>query len=289
MSSGSASYSVSATNYGRNVNDSYFVLSAPGVQQGNQEITGNLKVDGTTNLVGQVTCGAGLTAAGQVGAASLAVSGTSALTGAVSAGPITCTGAVAAASVSSTGAVTAASVAATGAMTAASVAASGALTAASAAVTGPVTIGQMAAGSVITGTFTGVLAAGASTNLLQVAQPCYVEIFCNANPETGQGDPRYIYQCLLISASNTGGNLFLGASGAGLPASAFGCVINAVNGAAGTATAYGTPVAINLGSVGGGGATQSWAGSYRVMALPNVLATYSGAITARTISTVVST
>ena len=64
MSSGSASYSVSATNYGAQPRDSYFNLSAPGVINSNLEITGNLKVDGTTELVGAVTCDAAVNVAG---------------------------------------------------------------------------------------------------------------------------------------------------------------------------------------------------------------------------------
>lgn len=136
MSSGSASYSVSATNYGRNANDSYFVLSTPGVQQGNQEITGNLQVDGTTTLTGAVSCGSTLSAVGQLSGASLAV------TGAVTCGAVTATGALSAASVTTPGAVTAsgavsgASLATAGAATAASLAVTGAVTGASASVTG---------------------------------------------------------------------------------------------------------------------------------------------------------
>ena len=146
MSSGSASYSVSATNYGRNVNDSYFVLSAPGVQQGNQEITGNLKVDGTTNLVGQVTCGAGLTAVGQVGAASLAV------TGAVSCGAVTATGALSAASITTPGAVTA-----SGAVSGASLATAGAASAASLAVSGAASFGSVSGPLVAAGGYNSVV------------------------------------------------------------------------------------------------------------------------------------
>jgi cytoskeletal protein CcmA (bactofilin family) len=75
MASGSASYAVSATNYGRNAADSYFVLSAPDVINGSLEVTGNLRVDGTSRLVGAVTCDGAVTAAGAVTAGSVATAG----------------------------------------------------------------------------------------------------------------------------------------------------------------------------------------------------------------------
>jgi len=198
--------------------------------------------------------------------------------GAVSGATVTASGAVSGATVTASGAVSGASVTASGTVQGATVISTGTVQAVTADISGVAVIGGLEAGSVVTGSFTGVLGVGGSVTLLQVAQPCYVEVFCNANPSTGQGDPRYAYIGLLITASATGGNLFLGATNSGLPVSPSGCVINAVNGSAGTPTAYGTPVDINLGSLGGGGASQSWAGSYRVMALPNVKATYVGAI-----------
>jgi len=206
-------------------------------------------------------------------------------TGAISGASLSTVGAVSGATVTASGAVTGSSVTATGAVQGGTLVATSSVTAVNANITGIAFIGGLEAGSVVTGIFTGVLGVGGAVNLFQVAQPCYLEIFCNANPS--QGDARYIYQCLLVTASSTGGNLQLTATGAGLPVSTFGCVINAVNGAGGTPTAYGTPVAVNLGSVGGGGASQSWAGSYRVMALPNVITGYSGAIPSHTINYVV--
>jgi len=75
MASGSASYAVSATNYGRNSADSYFVLSAPDVINGSLEVTGNLRVDGTSRLVGAVTADGAITAAGAVTAGSVSTAG----------------------------------------------------------------------------------------------------------------------------------------------------------------------------------------------------------------------
>ena len=66
MASGSASYSVSATNYGRKAADSYFILSAPDEINGPLHIKGNLTVDGTSELTGAVTCGSTLATAGSV-------------------------------------------------------------------------------------------------------------------------------------------------------------------------------------------------------------------------------
>ena len=97
MSSGPASYSVSATNYGRNPADAYYALTGADVHIGPLTVTGNFTVEGTTNLEGAVTMGAALNVAGAITAPSAAISG-----------------AVSAASVAATGAVTAASVAATG-------------------------------------------------------------------------------------------------------------------------------------------------------------------------------
>jgi hypothetical protein len=91
MASGAASYSVSATNYGRLANDSYFVLSAPGVVNGNQTITGDLVVQGRSDLVGNVTCGASLDVAGQANVANLGVSGAAEVSGSLTAGATTVT------------------------------------------------------------------------------------------------------------------------------------------------------------------------------------------------------
>jgi hypothetical protein len=56
-SSGSASYATTATNYGKNANDSYYVLGAPGQIAGNLNVGGNLTVQGSTTLVGPTTAG----------------------------------------------------------------------------------------------------------------------------------------------------------------------------------------------------------------------------------------
>ena len=127
MASGLASYSVSATNYGRNSVDSYYQLSAPGVVNGNLDVTGNLTVAGTTDLTGPVTCANGV-----------------AVTGTMSASVVASAGAVTGASAAITGAVTAASVAATGAVTAASMTATGAIAGASAAIVGAASAASLA-------------------------------------------------------------------------------------------------------------------------------------------------
>ena len=98
MASGSASYAVSATNYGRNSADSYFILSAPDVVNGSLEITGNLKVDGTTQLVGAVTADSTITAAGAVTAGSVTTAGN------VNCAAVTATGAVNSATLAVSGA-----------------------------------------------------------------------------------------------------------------------------------------------------------------------------------------
>jgi len=56
MASGSASFSTSATNYGRLAVDSYYALSGQDVHNGPFTITGDLTVDGTSDLKGAVTC-----------------------------------------------------------------------------------------------------------------------------------------------------------------------------------------------------------------------------------------
>ena len=74
MSSGIGSYATTATVYGRAVTDSYYQLNSPGLINGNVEITGNLKVDGTTELVGAVTCDALATASAGLTVGGAAVS-----------------------------------------------------------------------------------------------------------------------------------------------------------------------------------------------------------------------
>jgi hypothetical protein len=66
MASGSASYSTNATNYGRNSADAYYYLSAPDTINGPLTVTGNLHVQGTSQLDGAVTCGSTLNTAGNI-------------------------------------------------------------------------------------------------------------------------------------------------------------------------------------------------------------------------------
>jgi cytoskeletal protein CcmA (bactofilin family) len=177
MASGSASYAVSATNYGRNSADSYFVLSAPDVINGSLEVTGNLRVDGTSRLVGAVTCDGALTAAGAVTAGSVSTAGN------VNCAAVTASGAVNAATLSVSAAsvlagVTAqavgcTSVTASGSVSAASVTTPGAVSAASLTTTGAVTAGQLVTappsaiqgGLVTLPTFSFALANGANQEL----------------------------------------------------------------------------------------------------------------------------
>ena len=63
MSAGSASFSTSATNYGRLAVDSYYALSGQDVHNGPFTITGDLTVNGTTDLKGPVTCESSLAVA----------------------------------------------------------------------------------------------------------------------------------------------------------------------------------------------------------------------------------
>lgn len=149
MSTGTGAYSTTATVYGMNARDSYYNLSAPGLINSNLEITGNLKVDGTTELVGALTCdalataSAGLTVGGA--AVSPAVPGLSVQSSAgriaIAAGSnflqingFDANGAAAGIVMGAgggsltTNALAAASAAVTGAVTAASVSASGAIT-----------------------------------------------------------------------------------------------------------------------------------------------------------------
>jgi hypothetical protein len=62
MSSVTGGYSTTATTYGRLPADAYYQLTAPGVINGDTEITGNLKVDGTAEFVGAVTMDSSLSA-----------------------------------------------------------------------------------------------------------------------------------------------------------------------------------------------------------------------------------
>lgn len=109
--SGSATYATTATNYGKGVNDSYYALNAPGEVSGDLNVGGNLRVQGTSTLVGAVTCGNALVVNGPTTAAA-----------------VTASGAVTAASVASAGAVTAGSVASAGGVSCTTLAASGAAT-----------------------------------------------------------------------------------------------------------------------------------------------------------------
>ena len=198
-------------------------------------------------------------------------------------------GSLSATSVAATAAVTAASVAASGALTAASVAAVGAVTAATVTATGAMTTSIVrSAGGLVSGTFTGVIPVGTTVPVLNVNAPCIVRMFFNANPKAGEGTPRSTFHEIIVSGSlDGGGNLFLGAATAGgnyqNAAS-----ITAVNGAGGTPTAYGTACVISVSSFGGGGASQSFAGSFSALPIPDNLAAYVGAPTVINYSTVVA-
>ena len=130
MASGSASYSVSATNYGRNPRDGYYLLSAPNVVNGDLDVTGNLHVQGTSALDGDVTAGADVNVVGTLDVAGKATFTAGAgvlIDQGLVAGAVTTPGAVNGASVTASGAVNGASVTASGAVTGASVTASGAV------------------------------------------------------------------------------------------------------------------------------------------------------------------
>jgi len=242
----------------------YYLQGGPSdsaeVIDGNLRVTGNLQVDGN-EVVG----------------------------GSLSATSVAATAAVTAASVAASGAVTAASVAASGALTAASVAAVGAVTAATVTATGAMTTSIVrSAGGLVSGTFTGVIPVGTTVPVLNVNAPCIVRMFFNANPKAGEGTPRSTFHEIIVSGSlDGGGNLFLGAATAGgnyqNAAS-----ITAVNGAGGTPTAYGTACVISVSSFGGGGASQSFAGSFSALPIPDNLAAYVGAPTVINYSTVVA-
>ena len=108
MASGSASYSVSATNYGRNPRDGYYLLSAPNVVNGDLDVTGNLHVQGTSALDGDVTAGADVNVVGTLDVAGKATFTAGAgvlIDQGLVAGAVTTPGAVNGASVTASGAV----------------------------------------------------------------------------------------------------------------------------------------------------------------------------------------
>lgn len=148
------------------------------------------------------------------------------------------------------------------------------------AVSGAATVGGLKAGGVASGSFTGVLPVESSAIILNITQPCFLEVFAQANPLLG--DERYIYQQLAVLGAESGGNRFIGANGTGLTVAGSRTTITAVNGTPGSPTAYGTPVTISLNSTTGGGAAQSWSGSWRVIAIPDPFGPYTGAIATQT-------
>lgn len=148
------------------------------------------------------------------------------------------------------------------------------------AVSGAATVGGLKAGGVASGSFTGVLPVNTSVTILNITQPCFLEVFAQANPFLG--DERYMYQQIAVLGAVSGGNRFIGANGAGLTVAGSNATITAVNGTPGSPTAYGTPVTISLNSVSGGGAAQTWSGSWRVIAIPDPFGTYTGAIATQT-------
>ena len=74
---GAASFSVSATNYGRNVSDAYYALTGTGggIPPGPVEITGNLTVDGNSLFKQAVTCEAAVEIQGALTGAAATFSG----------------------------------------------------------------------------------------------------------------------------------------------------------------------------------------------------------------------
>lgn len=110
---GVASFSVTATNYGRNAPDSYYALagSTGGIPPGPVEITGTLTVDGNATFKQAVTCEAAVEIQGALTGAAATFSG--ALTGAGA----TFSGNVTSATGTVTGALTANAVGATSAVT----------------------------------------------------------------------------------------------------------------------------------------------------------------------------
>jgi hypothetical protein len=151
MSSAPATYSVVTTSYGANPGDSYYTLNTGNIQNGDLEITGALRVDGATTLVGPVTCDGTLTA-GATTVASLSAGGN------VTASSLTAASASLQGALTAAGSVTAASVTATGAVSAASVASSGALTA------GVTTVGAL------------TCAGGSASQMFQFSSPVYGQV-----------------------------------------------------------------------------------------------------------------
>lgn len=195
MASGSASYAVSATNYGRNSADSYFILSAPDVVNGSLEITGNLKVDGTTQLVGAVTADSTITAAGAVTAGSVTTAGN------VNCAAVTATGAVNSATLSVSGASVLAGVTA-GAVGCTSVAASGAVNAVNMAASSSVTAPNILTGAALAASPTlsaGVALSGGS------ATAFHAPLFAlNAMPLDGATQVVPLLSTFMMGGANAG-------------------------------------------------------------------------------------
>ena len=233
MASGSASYSVSATNYGRNPRDGYYLLSAPNVVNGDLDVTGNLHVQGTSALDGDVTAGADVNVVGTLDVAGKATFTAGAgvlIDQGLVAGAVTTPGAVNGASVTASGAVNGASVTASGAVSGASVTASGAVNGASVTASGAVTGASVtASGAVVSQnsytTQANVVAAQNVNTAIGpvITKPCMVTItilervasggnnnrtefgflYLNGNPALTGGLTYYRY------SSNTGGNITL--------------------------------------------------------------------------------
>ena len=222
MASGSASYSVSATNYGRNPRDGYYLLSAPNVVNGDLDVTGNLHVQGTSALDGDVTAGADVNVVGTLDVAGKAtftagagvlidqglVAGAVTTPGAVNGASVTASGAVSGASVTASGAVNGASVTASGAVTGASVTASGAVVSQNSYTTQANVVAAQnvntAIGPVITKpcmvtiTILERVASGGNNNRTE-----FGFLYLNGNPALTGGLTYYRY------SSNTGGNITL--------------------------------------------------------------------------------
>ena len=253
----------------------YYLQGGPSdtaeVIDGNLRVTGNLQVDGN-EVVGGALSATSVAATAAVTAASVAASGavtaaTATVTGIINSGGLVTAGTVGCGAANVTAALTAATVTATGGMTTSIV---------------------RSAGGLVSGTFTGVIPVGTTVPVLNVNAPCIVRMFFNANPKAGEGSPRSTFHEIIVSGSlDGGGNLFLGAATAGgnyqNAAS-----ITAVNGAGGTPTAYGTACVISVSSFTGGGASQSFAGSFSALPIPDNLAAYVGAPTVINYSTVVA-
>ena len=219
MASGSASYAVSATNYGRNSADSYFVLSAPDVINGSLEVTGNLRVDGTSRLVGAVTCDGAVTAAGAVTAGSVSTAGNVTCAAVTASGAVnSATLAVSAASVLAgvtAQAIGCTSVTASGAVTAAGITTSGLTAGASTlgVITSPGisagSFGQSAGGSIVAPTAQYTMVFGAWRFTWGLSQSA------NGGGDTGAivfGTPFAGVPCVFASPSSAGANGFFSAT-----------------------------------------------------------------------------